>query len=60
VFLSGVNVQVIFALNGAVLGYLFIVLFPIIIHFKCIYFDRSGGTIEDNPEWNSQLVPNDC
>ena len=52
VFVSGINLQTIYSLNGAVLGYIYIILFPIAIHLKCVFYDRSSGVIEDDEEWN--------
>ena len=60
VFVSGINLSTIFSLNGAVLGYIYIILFPIWVHFKCIYKDKSSGYIEDDPEWNKNIVQNVC
>ena len=60
VFMSGVNLKTIFTLNGAVLGYIYIILFPIYVHLKCIYSDKSCGFIENDEEWNSKIVPNVC
>ena len=60
VFATGVNLSTIFALNGAILGYIYIILFPIYMHFKCLFIDRSSGMIENDDEWNSSLVPNAC
>ena len=60
VFVSGIDLQLIFSLNGALLGYVYIILFPIYVHFKCVFFDRSSGAIVDDEEWNSTLVPNAC
>ena len=60
VFMSGINLQTILSLNGAVLGYIYIILFPIYVHLKCIYSDRSCGFIENDEEWNSKIVLNVC
>ena len=46
VFVSGIHMSVVFALNGAVIGFLYVILIPVWIHLKCIWFDRSSGTIE--------------
>lgn len=60
VFMSGINLDTIFSLNGAVLGYLYIIVLPIVVHLKCIYFDKSSGFIEDDEEWNNNIVQNVC
>jgi len=33
------------AVNGAIVGYFYIVLIPIFIHFKCVFVDKSSGFI---------------
>ena len=58
--MSGINLDTIFSLNGAVLGYLYIIVLPIWVHLKCIYFDKSSGFIEDDEEWNKNIVQNVC
>ena len=32
--------------NGAVIGYLYVILIPIYIHFRCVFFGKNSGTIE--------------
>ena len=46
VYVYGVKVQTIFVINGSVLGFLYVILIPIWMHLKCIWYDRSSGTIE--------------
>ena len=60
VYASGVNLITIFSLNGAVIGYVYVFWIPIWIHLKCIYYDRSGGHVEGDEEWNSRIKPNIC
>ena len=60
IFVSKVNLQTLFSLNGAVLGYFYIIVFPIWVHFKCIFANRSGGFVYDDPEWNQRIVQNIC
>ena len=59
-YISDVNLISIFALNGAVIGYIFVFVLPIWVHLKCIWYDRSGGRIQDNEDWNSVVKPNGC
>ena len=37
------------SLNGALLGYCYMIVFPIWMHFKCIFFDKNSGFIYDDP-----------
>lgn len=60
VFLSNVYVEVTISINGAVVSYIYVLLIPIIIHFKCVYFDKSSGTIIGDEEHNMQICPNSC
>lgn len=45
VYVSGVHLQILISFNGAVVGYIYVVIIPIWIHFKCVYYDRSSGYI---------------
>jgi hypothetical protein len=60
VYITGINLEVMITLNGAVVGFTYIIAIPVWIHFKCVFYDRSSGYIEDDPEWNSSIVPNAC
>ena len=60
VYETGLSFQVMYAINGTVIALHYTTIVPIWIHFKCIWYDRSSGTIENDPEWNSQLKPNIC
>jgi len=60
VFISGVNFQLIIIVNGAVIGYLYVILIPIFMHFKCVWFAKHSGTIEGDEEWNKKITPNHC
>ena len=59
-FMLGVNLKSLLSINGAVLGYFYVILIPIWVHLKCIYFNRSSGFIENDEEWNSKIVLNEC
>lgn len=48
VYLTGVHVDTMIETNGAVLGYCNSLLLPILLHLKCIYYNRSSGTIDDD------------
>ena len=43
--MAGAQLQTIYAINGAVIGYIYVILIPIFIHFKCVWVDRTSGTI---------------
>jgi len=43
--MSRVNLQVLYALNGALLGYSNVIIIPIWVHLKCLWWDRSSGKI---------------
>ena len=58
VYASGVNLITIYALSGAIVGYIFVFAIPIGTHLKCVLVDRASGTIEDDTVWNNQIVPN--
>ena len=59
-FVSGVSMSTVFALNGAVVGFLYVIMIPIWIHLKCIWYDKSSGTIEGDDDWNREVVPHIC
>jgi len=58
--MSRVNLQVLYALNGALLGYSNVIIIPIWVHLKCLWWDRSSGKIEGDEEWNSKMTTNAC
>jgi len=52
IFESGVNFQMMYAVNGSVIAFFYVIVIPIWLHFKCVWYDRSSGVIENDPEWN--------
>ena len=46
VYISGINLQALISFNGAVVGYSYVIVIPIWIHLKCVWYDRSSGYIE--------------
>jgi hypothetical protein len=60
VYVFGVQVQTIFVINGSVVGYLYVILIPVWMHLKCVWVDRSSGTIEGDEEWNQRIQKNIC
>ena len=45
VYVLGVNLITVYAINGAVIGYAYVFFTPITIHLKCVWFDHSSGFI---------------
>lgn len=41
-----VPLKIILDISGAVIGYIFAIFFPTLLHFKCLHFDVSSGMIE--------------
>ena len=42
-FASGTNLQALISFNGAVVGYSYVIVIPIWIHLKCVWYDKSSG-----------------
>jgi hypothetical protein len=38
----------------------YVIIIPVAIHLKCIYFDRSAGYVEGDYEHNKGIVQNSC
>lgn len=36
-----INIDIIININGAVLGFCFVYLIPMLLHIKCVYFPRN-------------------
>ena len=45
VYISGINLQALISFNGAVVGYSYVIVIPIWIHLKCVWYDRSSGLV---------------
>ena len=45
-FTGGFNLVTVYALNGSLVSYLYAILIPVVLHLKCVWKDRSSGTIE--------------
>jgi hypothetical protein len=60
VYLADVHLDTMVEINGAVFGYCNSILLPIIMHLKCIYYDKSSGSIGNDHEHNAQIVKNGC
>ena len=46
VYATGVKLQVLISVEGAVVGYTYVVIVPIWIHLKCVWYDKTSGTVE--------------
>ena len=57
-FATGINLRTLVLLDGAVTKFVSVIVTPIWMHLKCIFYDRSSGYIEGDEEWNSQILPN--
>jgi hypothetical protein len=60
VYESGVKLAVMLSINGAVIGYIYVIIIPVWVHLKCVFFDRTGGQIEGDEDWNARIKPNPC
>ena len=60
VYATGVKLQVLISVEGAVVGYTYVVIVPIWIHLKCVWYDKTSGTVEGYEERNKQIQPNVC
>ena len=60
VYASGVHLQVLISINGAVVGYIYVIIIPIWIHLKCVWFDKSSGAIEGDEESKKEIEQNFC
>jgi hypothetical protein len=36
------------------------IIFPMWIHYRCIFKDKNSGYIEGDNEWNASIQPNKC
>ena len=46
VFVSGARLQFLINIEGAIIGYIYVMVIPIWIHLKCVWYDKSSGTVE--------------
>ena len=60
VFVSGARLQFLINIEGAIIGYIYVMVIPIWIHLKCVWYDKSSGTVEGDEQRNRQVVPNMC
>ena len=60
IYISGIQLQSLINFAGAVVGYFYIIAIPIAVHFKCVWFNKSSGFIENDEERNSEVKLNQC
>ena len=39
---TGVNIATVIEINGSVIGFMYVILMPILLHWKCIYFSNKN------------------
>lgn len=42
------------------MGFIYIIIIPVVIHVKCVYFDLASGEILDEPEHNCVIKRHRC
>jgi hypothetical protein len=45
VYISGVEVETMISIDGAIVGFTYIIVIPVWIHFKCVFYDFSSGWV---------------
>ena len=40
IYVTNVKISIVIEINGSVLGFFYLLLFPIAIHLKCVYFSK--------------------
>ena len=45
VYATGIKLQTLISVEGAVVGYSYVVIVPIWIHLKCVWYDKTSGTV---------------
>jgi hypothetical protein len=51
-FATGVNLRTLIIIDGAVIKFMCVIVTPIWIHLKCVFYDKSSGYVLDDPERN--------
>ena len=59
-FTTGVQLKTLVVLDGAVTKFISVIVAPIWIHLKCLYYDKSSGYIVGDEERNSEIIMNPC
>lgn len=45
VYILGANFQLLYTVNGSVVAFSYVIVIPVWVHLKCIWYDGSSGTI---------------
>jgi hypothetical protein len=40
-----IDIAMLIEINGSIVGVIYVILIPIGIHLKCVYFDKSSGHV---------------
>ena len=60
IYQLNIYVDELMAYRGAILGFLYLLMMPIVMHLKCVYYDRSSGFIRGGDESNMEIRLNSC
>ena len=60
VYLTGLYLDVLIELYGAIFGFLYLIFMPIYFHFSCVFQTRSSGFIKGDDERNIDIELNEC
>jgi hypothetical protein len=60
VYATHFSVKHLMTLAGAVVAVSTVILFPITLHLKCVFFDKSSGYVLGDEDRNQQIQPNKC
>ena len=39
---TGINIATVIEINGSVIGFMYVILMPILLHWKCIYYTKKN------------------
>jgi hypothetical protein len=60
VYILEFHLQIMISLDGVLVSFIYILIVIVGIHLKCVFYDRTSGYIENDPEWNNRIVQNAC
>lgn len=52
IFATGIDLRTMIIVDGAVIKYMCVIVIPIWIHFKCVFYDKSSGYILNDEQRN--------
>jgi hypothetical protein len=59
-YLSQVSIDTLININGSIVGNLIVIVIPIWLHIKCVFFDKKCGNIEEDLVENTENVSCNC